>query len=76
MGRKVRFCPWPGNGKGNLPAMQYCSDEHSNSFDPFLRQGLQGVSFSGVLQMSATAFAGHLFRNTEIAQLIKMLWLK
>ena len=69
------FMPLSDNGKGRLPGMKFNSDNHSNSLIPFYAKG----AGSGLYRNFADerdSLRGPFLQNSEVAQLIQLLWFK
>lgn len=69
------FLPLTGNGKGNLPGMNFNSYDHSNSLIPFYAKGT-GSELYRIFADEYDSVRGPFIQNAEIAQLIRLLWLK
>ncbi len=67
--------PLQEKGKGNVPVMNFNSDNHSNSLVPFFANG----SGSELYKMFADEYdsvRGPFIQNSELPQLIHFLWYK
>jgi alkaline phosphatase len=69
------FAPLKDNGKGNLPGMTFYSREHTNSLIPFYAIGA-GSELFPLLADERDSVRGAFIQNSEIAQLVKLLWRK
>jgi alkaline phosphatase len=61
------------NGKGQLPAMNWFSDDHTNALVPVYVRG-KGSEIFGFLADETDPVRGPFVQNTEIAQGIFLLW--
>jgi len=69
------FTPLTDQGKGNLPVMKFNSTEHSNSLIPFYAKGA-GCELYRNFADERDSVRGPFIQNTEVAQLIRLLWVK
>ncbi|MCX6304580.1 MAG: alkaline phosphatase [Bacteroidetes bacterium] len=69
------FIPPTDNGKGSLPLMVFYSDNHSNSLIPFYAKGAGSELYRNFAD-ECDSLRGPFIQNTEIAQLIHLLWFK
>ena len=69
------FIPLIDKGKGNLPGMKFYSSDHSNSLVPFYAKG-SGSELYRNFADEYDSIRGPFIQNTEIAQLIHLLWVK
>jgi alkaline phosphatase len=69
------FVPLSDNGKGNLPEMNFFSKDHSNSLIPFYAKG-SGSELYRNFADEYDSIRGPFIQNSEIAQLIHLLWVK
>ncbi len=69
------FYPLTDNGKLNLPVMNFNSKEHTNSLIPFYAKGA-GSSLYRNFADEYDSIRGPYIQNSEIAQLIRLLWPK
>lgn len=69
------FVPLVDNGKGQLPGMTFYSRDHSNSLIPFFAKGAGSELYKNFAD-EYDSIRGPFIQNSEIAQLIHLLWLK
>jgi alkaline phosphatase len=69
------FIPLKSNGSGHLPVMQFNSGEHSQSLVPFYAKG-PGCELYRRYADEQDSVRGPYLQNSEIPQLIQMLWTK
>ncbi len=69
------FVPLTDQGKGNLPVMNYYSGNHTNSLIPFYAKGSGSELYRNYAD-EYDSIRGPFIQNTEIAQLIHLLWIK
>ena len=69
------FIPLVDNGKGNLPVMNFNSGDHSNSLIPFFAKGAGSELYRNFAD-EYDSVRGPFIQNSEIAQLIHLLWVK
>lgn len=67
------FLPVRSKGKGQMPAMLWNSDEHSNSLVPVFAKGC-GSSWLNFFADEYDPGIGYYIQNTEIAKTIFLLW--
>lgn len=65
--------PVKNNGKGNLPDMKWNFDSHTNQLVPFFAKG-EGAELFELFADEYDPKRGYYIQNTEIAQLIFLLW--
>ncbi len=71
----VPFVPIQDNGSGKLPVMQFNSTDHTNSLVPIYAKGC-GSEFYPNFADDRDSVRGPYIQNSEIPQLIKILWFK
>ncbi|MEI7725451.1 MAG: alkaline phosphatase [Bacteroidota bacterium] len=69
------FIPLTDNGKGNLPVMNFNSGDHSNSLIPFYAKGAGSKLYQNFAD-EYDSIRGPFIQNSEVAQLIHLLWVK
>jgi alkaline phosphatase len=69
------FTPLADNGKGNLPVMNFYSGNHTNSLLPFFAKG-SGSELYRFYADERDSLRGPFIQNSEVAQLIHLLWFK
>ncbi|HNX87065.1 MAG TPA: alkaline phosphatase [Bacteroidales bacterium] len=69
------FTPVTSNGKGNLPSMQFNATDHSNSLIPFYAKGT-GSDLYQYFADEYDTIRGPYIQNSEVAQLIRFMFLK
>jgi len=69
------FVPMKDNGKGNLPGMTFYSRDHTNSLIPFYAIGT-GSELFPMMADERDSVRGAFIQNSEVAQVIKLLWFK
>jgi len=69
------FTPLRSNGPGKLPVMKFNSTDHTNSLVPFFAKGAGSEMFRNYAD-ELDPERGPYIQNTEIAGLIRLLWLK
>jgi alkaline phosphatase len=69
------FLPLSDNGKGNLPVMNFNSGNHSNSLIPFYAKGAGSKLYRNFAD-EYDSVRGPFIQNSEVAQLIHLLWAK
>ena len=69
------FIPLTDRGKGDLPVMNFFSDNHSNSLVPFYAKGA-GIELYQNFADERDSVRGPFIQNSEISQLIRFLWVK
>ena len=69
------FLPLTDHGKGNLPVMRYYSNNHTNSLIPFFAKGGGCELYHGFAD-ERDSIRGPFIQNSEIAELIHLLWVK
>ena len=69
------FSPVEDNGKGNLPLMKFYSGDHTNSLVPFYAKGTGSELYRNFAD-ERDSVCGPFIQNSEIAQLIHLLWVK
>jgi alkaline phosphatase len=67
------FIPIKDQGKENLPVMKYNSTDHTNSLLPFFAKG-SGSELYRNWADECDSVRGPFIQNSEIAQLIHLLW--
>ena len=67
------FIPVKDQGKDNLPLMKYNSTDHTNSLLPFFAKG-SGSELYRNWADECDSVRGSFIQNSEIAQLIHLLW--
>jgi alkaline phosphatase len=67
------FAPLIDNGKKQLPGMTFYSSNHSNSLVPFFAKGI-GSDWYPVISDEYDAIRGPYMQNSEIPQLLFMMW--
>lgn len=70
---KEPFQPLGDNGKGNLPEMTFFSDDHSNSLVGFYAKGAGSYLYNWYAD-EYDEVRGPFLQNSELPQLIKLLW--
>jgi alkaline phosphatase len=63
------------NGKGNMPSMEWRHDGHTNQLVPFFAKGA-GANLFNLFADETDMIRGPYINNTEIAQLVFLLWNK
>ncbi|MFZ4523035.1 MAG: alkaline phosphatase [Bacteroidales bacterium] len=69
------FSPLVDQGNGKLPVMTFYSGNHSNSLIPFYARGAGSELYRGFAD-EHDSIRGAFIQNTEISQLIRLLWVK
>jgi alkaline phosphatase len=69
------FIPVKDKGEGILPGMKFNSSDHTNSLIPFFAKGT-GSQFYRNYADEQDSVRGPFIQNSEIAQLIHLLWVK
>jgi alkaline phosphatase len=69
------FRPLKDNGKGILPGMNFYGGEHSNSLIPFFAKGAGSELYRNFAD-ERDSIRGPFIQNSEVPQLIKLLWNK
>jgi len=69
------FLPLISNGKGKLPLMNFNSADHTNSLIPFFAKG-EGSEHYRDFADEQDSVRGPFIQNSEVAQLIHLLWAK
>ncbi|MEI7981031.1 MAG: alkaline phosphatase [Bacteroidota bacterium] len=69
------FVPVKNNGQGQLPGMQFNSDNHTNSLLSFFAKGPGSDLYKGFAD-EYDSIRGPFIQNSEISQLIQLLWKK
>jgi alkaline phosphatase len=69
------FFPLADRGKGNLPLMTFYSGDHTNSLIPFFAKGAGSELYRGFAD-ERDSVRGPFIQNSEVAQLVKLLWVK
>jgi alkaline phosphatase len=69
------FTPLADKGKGNLPVMNFYSGDHTNSLLPFFAKG-SGSELYRSYADERDSLRGPFIQNSEVAQLIHLLWFK
>jgi alkaline phosphatase len=69
------FIPLKDNGKRSLPEMKFNSTDHTNSLIPFFAKGAGSELYKGFAD-ETDSVRGPYIQNSEIAQLIHLLWYK
>jgi alkaline phosphatase len=69
------FVPLADHGKGNLPVMNFYSGDHTNSLIPFYAKGAGSELYKNFAD-EFDSVRGPFIQNSEISQLIHLLWLK
>jgi len=69
------FMPLVDKGKGNLPVMNFNSNDHTNSLIPFYAKGAGSELYLNFAD-ERDSVRGPFIQNAEIAQLIHLLWVK
>ncbi len=70
---EVLNSPVKNNGKGNLPSMKWNYDSHTNQLVPFYAKGA-GAELFYIFADENDPIRGPFIQNSEIAQLIYLLW--
>jgi len=68
-----RYRPIINRGKGVMPQMSWYSGDHTNSLVPFFAKGV-AASYFNIFADETDPLHGPFIQNTEIAQLIFLLW--
>ena len=69
------FMPLVDRGKGNMPVMNFNSNDHTNSLIPFYAKGAGSELYLNFAD-ERDSVRGPFIQNAEIAQLIHLLWVK
>ena len=69
------FLPLVDKGKGNMPVMNFNSNDHTNSLIPFYAKGAGSELYRNFAD-ERDSVRGPFIQNAEIAQLIHLLWIK
>ena len=69
------FSPLIDQGRGKLPLMQFNSKNHTNSLIPFFAKGAGSELYRNFAD-EYDSVRGPFIQNSEIAQLIHLLWVK
>ncbi len=69
------FIPLKDSGKKTLPEMKYNSSDHTNSLIPFFARGA-GSEYYRNYADERDSVRGPFIQNSEVAQLIHLLWVK
>lgn len=69
------FSPLEDRGKGNLPLMNFFSGDHTNSLVPFYAKG-SGCEYYRVFADEYDRVRGPFIQNSEVAALVRFLWVK
>jgi alkaline phosphatase len=67
------FAPLEKKGPQELPVMNFYSGEHTNSLVPFFAKG-PGSELYRTFADESDSIRGPFIQNSEVAQLIKLLW--